>query len=115
MNRYAFHFLYAALLFANGATAGDLKPQPPEKPATRQACIAKKGKWILFPMGQFHFCAIQTSDAGKACSDDSECQGDCVPAKREARLPGVCAPESGVPGGCPKHLVNGTIIAEPCI
>lgn len=77
--------------------------------------MARGGEWILYPMGQFHFCVIRTGDRGKPCADDSECQGDCVPADRPSRLPGACAPTLPMPGGCPKHLVKGKVIEEPCI
>jgi hypothetical protein len=109
-------FLLSALLLAENSAADELtKPKKPERPETKQACIVKGGKWILFPMGQFYFCAIKTSDANKACSDDSECQGDCIPAERKAKLPGICAPTLPFPGGCPEHLVNGKVISEACI
>jgi hypothetical protein len=103
------------LLLAGTSEAGELKVKKPERPETKQACAARGGKWILYPMGQFYFCAIKTSDANKACSDDGECQGDCIPAERKAKLPGICAPTLPFPGGCPEHLVNGKLVLEPCI
>lgn len=98
------------------ASAGEPSVQKkPESPRTRQACTAKGGTWMYYPMGQFHFCDLRTTDAGKPCSDDKQCQGDCVPAEGGARSPGVCAPALPAPGGCPVHLVNGKVVLEPCI
>ena len=113
--RYAFFLVCTALFTWDSLAADHVKPIKPEHPWTKQACNAKGGQWEWFPIGRFYFCAIKTSDAGKACSDDSECQGDCIPAERGSKLPGVCEPVAGVPGGCPEHLVHGTIISEPCI
>lgn len=81
----------------------------------KQQCIERGGKWILFPMGQFYFCVIETGDSGKTCSDDNECQGDCTPVKNKAAKPGICAPTLPMPSGCSEHIVSGKIIAEPCV
>ncbi|WBS00378.1 hypothetical protein OU994_18910 [Pseudoduganella sp. SL102] len=74
---------------------------------------------MLYPLGPFHFCAVKTSDRGKACADDRECQGDCVPVEgpsvRPGARPGVCAPALPMPGGCPRHLVDGKLVEDPCI
>jgi hypothetical protein len=108
--------LWSVFLLARSSEADALtKAKKPERPETKQACVATGGKWILYPMGRFYFCAIQTSDANKPCSDDSECQGDCIPVEHKAALPGVCASTLPFPGGCPKHVVNGNLILEPCI
>jgi hypothetical protein len=106
---------WAVCVTASAHDGATPKPRKPERPETKRACLARGGKWILYPMGQFYFCALDTSDANKPCSDDRECQGDCIPAERRAELPGICSPTFPMPGGCPTHLVNGKIIVEPCI
>jgi hypothetical protein len=115
MRRYACFFVCAALFNGYSLAAEPVKPDNSKQPGKKQDCTAKGGKWNWFPIGGFYFCAIKTRDAGKACSDDSECQGDCVPTEYTSKLPGLCEPVLGVPGGCPTHLVSGKIIAEPCI
>jgi hypothetical protein len=99
-----------------GVFASDVPTiQKPERPARKAECISKGGKWILYPMGRFYFCAINTSDAGKVCSDDSQCQGDCEPVSNDSKSLGRCAPTLPMPGGCPRHMEKGKIISEPCI
>jgi hypothetical protein len=73
----------------NSLAAEPIKIDKPKQPWTKQDCIAKGGKWDWYPVGKFFFCAIKTRDAGKACSDDSECQGDCIPTKHASKLPGI--------------------------
>jgi hypothetical protein len=114
-SRFAWLLGCAALLAGCGDAGRAIGPEKPERPNTQEQCRAKGGEWILYPMGQFHFCVIRTSDSGKACSDDGQCQGDCVPVEHEAALPGACAPTLPLPGGCPKHLVDGKVVEEPCI
>lgn len=72
-------------------------------------------KWLHYPMGQFYFCVVNASDGGKACSDDGECQGNYIPAARKDNSRGICTPTLLIPGGGPKHLINGNIDSEPCI
>lgn len=103
-------------LVALGGFAGEPKAiQKPIRPESETDCLAKSGKWILFPMGRFYFCAVNTSDGGKVCSDDSQCQGDCEPVSNDGKSLGRCAPTLPMPGGCPRHMEKGKIISEPCI
>jgi hypothetical protein len=91
-----------------------------QAPSTRAGCDEAGGEWMLFPMGQFHFCALTTSDAGRECSDGRDCEGECratglnpVPG---ARVKGRCAYWVVMPGGCPAAFVdNGRVVLEPCI
>jgi hypothetical protein len=87
----------------------------PIRPESESDCLAKGGKWILYPMGQFYFCAVNTRDGGKVCTDDSQCQGDCEPVSNDHKSLGRCAPTLPMPGGCPRHMEKGKIISEPCI
>jgi len=100
---------------SSGFGSGPKDTQKPESPKTKADCISKRGKWIVYPMGQFYFCAVNTNDAGKICSDDSQCQGDCEPVSNDSKLLGRCAPTLPMPGGCPRHMEKGKIISEPCI
>jgi hypothetical protein len=105
----------AAALLADGRAGEPPQARKLEPPRTERGCKARGGQWLYNDFGLFHFCALKTGDAGKACSDDAQCEGDCVPAERNAALPGVCAPTLPMPGGCPRHLVRGKLVEEPCI
>jgi hypothetical protein len=113
--RFASLIVCASLLAGSSSGREPEHPRKPDAPRTERQCKARGGKWIFYPMLRFHFCAIDTTDAGKPCSDDSQCQGDCLPAAHEAELPGICAPALPAPGACPEHLVKGKIILDPCI
>jgi len=103
-------------LFMLSSSASESKTaQKPKQPESKRQCTERGGKWILFPMGQFYFCAVETSDSGKACSAVRECQGDCTPVKSKAAKPGICAPTLPMPSGCSEHIIGGKIISEPCI
>ncbi len=111
--------LYISITSAN-CFASDLpKVYKPIRPESEITCAFKGGEWVLFPMGNFYFCSIHTTDAGKLCTDNNQCQGDCIPTGRSLKdrdkLLGRCAPELETPGGCPEYLVNGKVITEPCI
>lgn len=60
----------------------------------RTECRAGGGQWR--PAGSIGYvsCELPTADAGKACSDSSECQNECIYA---GPLP---PPASGVTGAC---------------
>ncbi len=48
----------------------------------RRACEDKKGIWGRQDgRGRVHGCNLPTSDAGKSCSDSSECESACVSEK----------------------------------
>lgn len=65
-----------------------------EVPRNEQACTKAGGHWG--PMGLFQNvgCDIKTSDAGKACSDSSQCQATCLGPNGSLageRVTGVCS------------------------
>lgn len=54
----------------------------PTEPSTKSECLSKGGKWEEIrqkgkPTGSYA-CAVKTSDAGKKCTDSSECEGACM-------------------------------------
>ena len=91
----------------------------PQQPWNKDECLAKGGEWAFYNMGQFYFCALNTTDNGKACSDSNQCQGDCLPTNRLAKSgeksSGMCAAMFPMPDGCHMYLVKGKVVAEPCI
>jgi hypothetical protein len=68
-------------------------------PRTEQGCTSAGGHWG--PMGFFRNvgCDIKTTDAGKSCSDSSQCRASCLGPK--GALAG-----SAVAGSCSAYLAN---------
>lgn len=55
-------------------------------------------------------CIIPTTDAGKACSDRSACQGTCEATKRpDGKFAGICSREKGAPS-CALQWVDGKTV-----
>lgn len=59
-------------------------------------------------------CVLNYADAGKLCTDSSQCQGDCLGEASEATPPnqGRCAPTSNR-FGCRTEIKNG--VAQPTL
>lgn len=89
------------------------------RPENKEECLSRGGKWVYFEFGLFYFCALNTTDTGKICSDNNQCQGDCLPinelAESGENSQGQCAATYPMPGGCPKYLIKGKVVTEPCI
>jgi hypothetical protein len=47
-------------------------------PKDQAACEAQGGKWGRIGLAPREECNLPTTDAGKVCSDSSECEGMCV-------------------------------------
>ena len=72
-------------------------------------------------------CVIAYADAGKACIDKSDCQGECEASddvgarlmdkktepKDEAGV-GRCAPDN-IPFGCHTYVENGAVTGTICV
>ncbi|WP_184414340.1 hypothetical protein [Xanthomonas translucens] len=92
---------------ADGAATADAK-----------ACAAQGGS--LRPLGRRGLlkCVIPFADAGKACSDKSQCHGDClavtlVPAGTAAQ--GVCQRDVSENYGCRQTVQGGVGGSQICI
>lgn len=75
------------------------------------ACTAKRGTVRPVCRMQNLACVISYADAGKACSDKSDCQGRCLykgeaPADPAATVTGQCQATSD-PCGCFTTVVKG--------
>lgn len=44
----------------------------------RQACLQEGGKWEAYGTPPTPFCNFKTTDSGAACSDDGDCEGECI-------------------------------------
>jgi len=79
-----------------------------------EECLDAGGEWGLFYYGGTLQCNLPTSDAGKECTDSSQCEGNCE-AKESAEIgsedTGMCA-ENKLPYRCMMKIENGVV--EPC-
>ena len=52
----------------------------PEKPVTKDAtaCAASGGDWVRACIGGTYSCVVPYPDAGKSCTDSSQCAGECI-------------------------------------
>ena len=82
-------------------------------------CIAKGGDYIKQGKLQMHRCVMQFSDAGKSCSDSSDCQGSCVNSELDiepgkSNQIGTCAANDS-PFGCRQIIEGGVTKATLCV
>ena len=47
-------------------------------PEDKETCEAQKGEWGRFGLSIKEQCNLPTSDAGKTCSNQDECEGACL-------------------------------------
>ena len=91
----------------------DEAPERPIQSLTAAECAARVGRM------QTVQCVVRYSDAGKRCTDGSQCQGDCraepTAATREGQaVAGVCQATSNR-FGCFTTVTNGKAEATLCI
>jgi len=106
--------LGAALVLAG--CAPNTPPAVTDANAAISACVQSGGEMRQVGRAQTWQCILQYSDAGKLCTDASQCQGDCLAAKRDDAAPtqGVCAADSSR-FGCRTTLSNGVANPTLCI
>lgn len=116
-------FLIVALFLAACAPqqptpTTDAMPEPPTASATEAAaCTAKGGTIRPVCRMQNPMCVITYKDAGKACTDGGQCDGDCRAESIKAQWPagtasGICT-ASNDPCGCFQKIVSG--VAQPAL
>lgn len=105
----------AALLL--GACAPTAQPAAPSAEGLASACAAKGGSIQPVGKAQIPTCVVPYADAGKACTDKSQCEGACV-------LEGNLEPANEVTGQCQKtnrqfgcyaKVVNGKTTGAICV
>lgn len=117
MRILAFTAVAALLLAACAPTGTPSAANPPSAETLANACSAKGG--TIQPVGkaQIPTCVVPYADAGKACTDKSQCEGHCV-------LEGNLEPQGEVTGACQKtnrqfgcyaRVVNGKATAAICV
>jgi hypothetical protein len=108
-------------LLALALAAPSPPPPPPQQAqsmteAEKTDCIAKGGLVARGGKAQIESCRTRFADAGKACTDTSQCQGGCSAnlVKPGASHPvGQCNTYSGQ-FGCQSYLAKG-VVHEMCI
>ena len=136
------------LLAAGALVAGTLlfglpagAQTPPDTDPAIARCLDEGGSWQTSSLSGSS-CVRPTTDAGRACTDDAQCQGLCVPgddaygepgcsndggvivcskrrpllARAGDPLKGVCAAthRDAQPTRCEKHVVDGKLVIDPC-
>ncbi len=82
-------------------------------------CDARGGVLSRGAFGET-YCKIEFRDAGRACTDSSECLGGCIVlsggmhALGGAKLSGVCK-STNVQYGCAEYLQRGRVVRSECI
>ena len=110
---------------ASGATTPAVETPgavaPEQIIATDEAsCKTQGGDWRPVCRMQQPACITTFQDAGKACTDGSQCAGDCVAgtdapfAEGGAAATGICAANND-PCGCKQKIEDGKATAAICV
>lgn len=67
---------FAPCLGQNGGTPVESEQIAPGETETAKSCQSKGGEWQRRYIG--YFCNYPANDAGKSCTDGSQCAGDCI-------------------------------------
>ena len=90
---------------------------PPAQPDTEEArsCAARGGAMQPVCRMQTMQCVVQYSDAGQACRDGDDCQGDCrADAGATGQVTGQCQASSD-PCGCFAVVEDGRVQHALCV
>ena len=98
----------------------DVAPAPVATEAgvidTAQACVAAGGEWRALGRLQREQCVIAYADAGKTCSNRSDCEGQCLAiGEVTAGSPaaGTCQRDASQTFGCRQRVDGG--VAQPVL
>lgn len=81
--------------------------------ANKLECLAKGGVWQKWGLAGQEFCQIPALDAGKKCTDGSQCSyGICMSENNS--LPGACT-KFKTNFGCYSKIENGKISSSLCV
>ena len=87
-------------------------------PTTREVCEERGGIWGKFGLLEIDQCNLLASDAGKACSDHSDCESVCVSEDSvapESVESGVCFGRTIVLGTCLNYVEAGIAQGILCV
>ena len=77
---------------------------------TAEDCRNDGGSWVY--RGEF-VCIKAFPDAGKSCTDSSECTGKCIARGDETNFTGHCQ-KNDDPTGCSQEVIGGELGLEVC-
>jgi len=83
---------------------------------TEAECLREGGQWTQLGRAPVQQCLRQTTDAGKACSDSAQCEGQCMApegAVDGAQVAGQCSVDTN-PFGC-QQRVRGGVASTICV
>lgn len=89
----------------------------PKKITTSGECATEGGIWRRAGRAGIYQCELRMSDAGKSCTDSTQCQSSCVAvdgATRGSKGTGQCY-SSNIIFGCRAYVSNGIVGATLCI
>ena len=73
------------------AVPGAEAPEPPKMTVSSSACTARGGQMQQVGRAQTWQCVVKYADAGKRCTDASQCEGQCEIAGNSGIAAGVAA------------------------
>lgn len=90
----------------------------PDKAAVtnERDCLREGGQWTQLGRAPVKQCLRQTTDAGKACSDSDQCQGQCMAPAGSVdgtEVGGSCSVDTN-PFGC-QQRVRGGMASTICV
>lgn len=102
-----------------GETTGASGNEAPVQSADASACTARGGEMQQVGRMQSWQCVVKYADAGKPCTDASQCEGQCEIAGNSGVAPGaavtgVCQADSNR-FGCRTTVKDGKAEATLCI
>ena len=95
-------------------------------PQNKETCEAQKGEWGRFGLVIKEQCNLPTSDAGKTCRNQSECEGACIAdlsqedqdriteSKEVIETSGKCTPWLFT-YGCNAYIKDGKVDGILCV
>jgi hypothetical protein len=86
-------------------------------PAEKQACIEAGGQVIQSGVRNEELCVTSFKDAGKVCSGDADCDGQCVcqgPKSTGDTVTGTCQ-ATDLPFGCRTFIEDGKLTDRLCL
>ena len=100
-------------------TLPDPDMPPPMSAQQREECTAQGGTPQRRGMLNLEMCVVPYSDAGKSCTDSSQCEGLCQyhdlnNVGQEEDVVGQCQPDTA-PYGCFAEVRGGKAFAAMCI
>jgi len=94
-------------------------------PKDEASCLALGGRWDRIGMNPRKQCNLPTADAGRVCSDSSDCEGTCLAgltdsqmndarAGKSIKITGACTPWR-ITVGCQARVQSGKVEGILCL